>query len=81
MWFILISAFKPKFADPKNSERGRERDRDFDLGSGGGYGGGGYDRETNRFGGGYNDFNDYDSRDRGQYSVKHPYNKVPGTSL
>ncbi|XP_052683190.1 RNA-binding protein 45-like [Crassostrea angulata] len=68
-------SFKPKFADPKNSERGRERDRDFDLGSGGGYGGGGYDRETNRFGGGYNDFNDYDSRDRGS---KRQYESIRG---
>ncbi|XP_062600321.1 RNA-binding protein 45-like [Saccostrea cucullata] len=60
-------SFKPKFADPKNSER-RDRDRDFE----GGYGGGGYDREMNRFGGGYND---YDSRDRGS---KRHYEQMRG---
>jgi hypothetical protein len=60
---MLFSAFKPKFADPKNSER-RDRDHDFDSFGGGGRFGGGFDREMNRFGGGYND-----NRDRGRYST------------
>ncbi|XP_048754378.1 RNA-binding protein 45-like isoform X2 [Ostrea edulis] len=64
-------SFKPKFADPKNSER-RERDRDFDSFGGGGGFGGGFDREMNRFGGGYND---HDNRDRGS---KRHYDQMRG---
>ncbi|XP_078320418.1 RNA-binding protein 45-like isoform X1 [Crassostrea virginica] len=67
-------SFKPKFADPKHSER-RDRDRDYDMGGSGGFGGGYNDRETNRFGGGYNDFNEYDSRDRGS---KRHFDQVRG---
>lgn len=66
--YFYFAAFKPKFADPKHSER-RDRDRDYDMGGSGGFGGGYNDRETNRFGGGYNDFNEYDSRDRGNLSI------------